>query len=119
MFALQPAHMSRYMSLFCLSYAGAPLMLLPEVCSDMSTFFDDIKIARPTSMLIIPRIANMIYDQAQEKIRKSQAISKQVCCDLFAFSRPTSAGPAVCEGELGLARIAHNCIPYVDSMSLV
>ena len=46
--------------------------------SDMSTFFEDIKVARPTSMMIIPRIANMLYDQAQEHIRKAKGANKQV-----------------------------------------
>lgn len=46
--------------------------------SDMSTFFEDIKVARPTSMMIIPRIANMLYDQAQEEIRKAKGANKQV-----------------------------------------
>ena len=46
--------------------------------SDMSTFFEDIKVARPTCMMIIPRIANMLYDQAQEQIRKAKGANKQV-----------------------------------------
>ena len=48
------------------------------LCSDMSTFFDDIKTVRPTSLMLIPRIANMVYDQAQEKLRKAKDSSKQV-----------------------------------------
>ena len=48
------------------------------LCSDMSTFFDDIKTVRPTSLMLIPRIANMIYDQAQEKLRKAGDSDKQV-----------------------------------------
>ena len=44
----------------------------------MSTFFEDVKTVRPTAMMIIPRIANMIYDQAQEKIRKVKGTDKQV-----------------------------------------
>ena len=47
-------------------------------CSDMSTFFEDIKVCRPTSMMIIPRIANMLFDQAQEQIRKAKDDNKQV-----------------------------------------
>jgi len=48
------------------------------VCSDMSTFFDDLKTVRPTSMALIPRIANMMHDQVQEEIRKAQSADKQV-----------------------------------------
>ena len=51
---------------------------VPAVCSDMSTFFDDLKTVRPTSMALIPRIANMMHDQVQEEIRKAQSADKQV-----------------------------------------
>ena len=44
----------------------------------MSTFFEDVKTVRPTAMMIIPRIANMVYDQAQEKLRKANGNDKQV-----------------------------------------
>ena len=56
------------------------LLLTLSSCmrSDMSTFFEDIKVARPTTMMIIPRIANMLYDQAQEQIRKAKGANKQV-----------------------------------------
>ena len=54
------------------------LTLSSRMRSDMSTFFEDIKVARPTSMMIIPRIANMLYDQAQEQIRKAKGANKQV-----------------------------------------
>ena len=46
--------------------------------SDMSTFFEDVKTVRPTAMMIIPRIANMVYDQAQERLRKAKGSNKQV-----------------------------------------
>ena len=42
----------------------------------MSTFFEDIKFVRPTVLMVIPRIANMIYDQMQRVI--SQSDIKQV-----------------------------------------
>ncbi len=44
----------------------------------MSTFFEDVKTVRPTAMMIIPRIANMVYDQAQERLRKAKGSDKQV-----------------------------------------
>ena len=47
-------------------------------CSDMSTFFDDVKAVRPTAMMLIPRLANMMYDQAQEKLRGAEGRDKQV-----------------------------------------
>ena len=44
----------------------------------MSTFFDDVKAVRPTAMMLIPRLANMMYDQAQEKLRRAEGNDKQV-----------------------------------------
>ena len=44
----------------------------------MSTFFDDVKAVRPTAMMLIPRLANMMYDQAQEKLRRADGNNKQV-----------------------------------------
>ena len=58
------------------------MSLLYAVRSDMSTFFEDIKVCRPTSMMIIPRIANMLFDQAQEMIRKAKDEDKQVLLPL-------------------------------------
>lgn len=54
----------------------------------MSTFFEDIKVCRPTSMMIIPRIANMLFDQAQEMIRKAKDEDKQVGAALFLLGSP-------------------------------
>ena len=47
-------------------------------CSDMSTFFEDVKAVRPTALMLIPRIANMVHDQAQERLRKGEGNGKQV-----------------------------------------
>ena len=44
----------------------------------MSTFFDDVKAVRPTAMMLIPRLANMMYDQAQAKLGRVEGNDKQV-----------------------------------------
>ena len=56
------------------------------MCSDMSTFFDDVKAVRPTAMMLIPRLANMMYDQAQEKLRRARGNDKQVPVAPLAWS---------------------------------
>ena len=61
------------------AFICGPCSHLCAARSDMSTFFEDIKVARPTSMMIIPRIANMLFDQAQEQLRKAKDENKQVC----------------------------------------
>ena len=54
--------------------------------SDLSTFFEDLAAVRPTVMLLIPRLANMMYDklvgqleQAPEGSEHAKAAYKQVC----------------------------------------
>lgn len=49
-----------------------------SICSDMSTFFDDVKTVRPTAMMLIPRLANMMYEQAQAKLGRAEGNDKQV-----------------------------------------
>ena len=54
--------------------------------SDLSTFFEDLAAVRPTVMLLIPRLANMMYDklvgqleQAPEGSDHAKAAYKQAC----------------------------------------
>ena len=54
----------------------------------MSTFFEDIKVARPTSLFTIPRIANMLFDQVQEQIRKAKGTNKQACPNILPCRSP-------------------------------
>lgn len=54
--------------------------------SDLSTFFEDLAAVRPTVMLLIPRLANMMYDklvgqleQAPDGSGDAKAAYKQAC----------------------------------------
>ena len=38
--------------------------------SDMSTLLDDVRIARPTMLLVIPRVANMMYQRFQTEVMR-------------------------------------------------
>jgi len=38
--------------------------------SDMSTFMEDLKVARPTNILLVPRVANMLYESYQNAVAK-------------------------------------------------
>ena len=59
--------------------------------SDMSTFFEDMAAVRPTTMLLIPRLANMMYDKLVGQLEQvpggsedAQAAHRQasslICC---------------------------------------
>jgi len=46
--------------------------------SDMSTLFDDIRLARPTSLLLVPRVAGMVYQHFQgEVVRRAAAVTTE------------------------------------------
>ncbi len=44
--------------------------------SDMSTLFDDIRLARPTNLMLVPRVAGTIYQHFQrEVVRRSEGVT--------------------------------------------
>jgi fatty acid CoA ligase FadD9 len=46
--------------------------------SDMSTLFEDIRLARPTTMMLVPRVSGMIYQQYQaELVRRSESVTDE------------------------------------------
>jgi len=44
--------------------------------SDMSTLFDDIRIARPTFIMLMPRVAEIIYQQYQSDLQRRIALGE-------------------------------------------
>ena len=46
--------------------------------SDMSTLFDDIRLARPTSLFLVPRVASMIYQHFQTEVVRRGVSEAQV-----------------------------------------
>ena len=48
---------------------GAAVMQVRK--SDMSTYFEDLAVVRPTTMTIIPRLANMMYDKMMTQLEHS------------------------------------------------
>lgn len=43
--------------------------------ADMSTFMEDVRLVRPTEMLVPPRISSMLYDRFQEMLAARSATS--------------------------------------------
>ena len=69
--------------------------------SDLSTFFEDLAAVRPTVMLLIPRLANMMYDklvgqleQAPEGGEDAKAAYKQACIFPCCWNLPLTGGVA-------------------------
>lgn len=57
---------------------------------DMSTFMEDVRLVRPTEMLVPPRITSMLYDRFQEMLAARSATSledkeRQRQVDLLRF----------------------------------
>ena len=69
--------------------------------SDLSTFFEDLAAVRPTVMLLIPRLANMMYDklvgqleQAPEGSEDAKAAYKQACTPTRSWNSQLTGGAA-------------------------
>ncbi|MDF2696249.1 MAG: hypothetical protein K0S65_4632, partial [Labilithrix sp.] len=66
--------------------------------SDMSTLFEDIRLARPTTMMLVPRVSGMIYQHFQsEVVRRSEGVSDEkersrIADEIMAEMRDTFLG---------------------------
>src|SRR6185437_15893335 len=49
---------------------------------DMSTLFEDIRLARPTSLFLVPRAANMIHQHFQTEVVRRGASEEQVMAEM-------------------------------------
>ncbi len=45
--------------------------------TDMSTFFDDLKVIRPTEAMFPPRILNMLHDRFEEQLERLPAAASE------------------------------------------
>lgn len=69
--------------------------------SDLSTFFENLAAVRPTVMLLIPRLANMMYDKLVGQLEQAPEGSE----DAKAAYGPRCAhslAAEVCQSQAGL-----------------
>ena len=68
--------------------------------SDLSTFFEDLAAVRPTVMLLIPRLANMMYDKLVGQLEQAPKGGEDV------KAAYTQACSLTCCGNLQLTWVA-------------
>lgn len=72
--------------------------------SDMSTLFEDFRIVRPTSMLFIPRVCEIIYQHYQSEVQRRIAAGEQPDAADATVRREMRAdylGDRLCGGGVG------------------
>lgn len=77
--------------------------------SDMSTLFDDIRIARPTFMMFMPRVAEIIYQQYQSELQRRVAAGEnpaEADAAVRAHMATNTLGDRVVAGGVGSAPTA-------------
>lgn len=97
--------------------------------SDMSTLFEDIRLARPTSIMLFPRIAETIYRTYQAEVQRRVAAGGEpnsVSEAVHGEMRDTFLGDRVLSGGVGSSPTApevrhflHECfrIPIINGYS--
>jgi fatty acid CoA ligase FadD9 len=60
--------------------------------SDMSTLFEDIRIARPTMLMVIPRVANMMYQRFTTEVMRRAAGSRDAEAEVMEEMRGSVLG---------------------------
>jgi fatty acid CoA ligase FadD9 len=77
--------------------------------SDMSTLFEDIRIVRPTFMLFMPRVAEIVYQHYRSEVQRRVAEGVdpgKADADVRAEMRNTYLGDRVVAGSVGSAPTA-------------
>jgi fatty acid CoA ligase FadD9 len=74
--------------------------------SDMSTLLEDVRIARPTTLLVVPRVANMIYQRFQNEVMRRAERSRHVEAEVMEEMRRSFLGDRLVYVSTGSAPTA-------------
>jgi fatty acid CoA ligase FadD9 len=81
--------------------------------SDMSTLFDDIRIARPTILWLVPRVANVIYQRFQTEVMRRKAPGRDTEAEVMEEMRRTFLGDRLTMMSTGSAPTAPAVISFL------
>ena len=87
--------------------------------SDLSTFFDDLALARPTQLSFVPRIWDMVYQQYQSEVDRRSADGGDrwaVEADVLADLRQNLLGGRFVSAMTGSAPISSEMKEFVESL---
>jgi len=87
--------------------------------SDLSTFFDDLALARPTQLSFVPRIWDMVFQQYQSEVDRRSADGGDrwaVEADVLADLRQNLLGGRFVSAMTGSAPISSEMKEFVESL---
>ncbi|BDA50881.1 Carboxylic acid reductase [Coccomyxa sp. Obi] len=89
--------------------------------TDMSTFFDDLKIIRPTEAMFPPRILNMLHDRFEEQLERlppaaTEAERAKQRQDLIKQFREVDLGGRMFSGTFGSAPASPEVIQWLEEV---
>jgi fatty acid CoA ligase FadD9 len=87
--------------------------------SDLSTFFDDLALARPTQLSFVPRIWDMVFGQFQSEVDRRTADGadrRAVEADVLAGMRQNLLGGRFISAATGSAPISADMNAFVESL---
>src|SRR6185295_14838773 len=87
--------------------------------SDLSTFFDDLALARPTQLSFVPRIWDMVFQQYQSEVDRRSADGGDrwaVEADVLADLRQNLLGGRFVSAMTGSAPISTDLKAFVESL---
>ncbi|WP_328400272.1 carboxylic acid reductase [Nocardia sp. NBC_00403] len=80
--------------------------------SDMSTLFEDIGLVRPTAVIFVPRVCDMIFQRYQSELDRRGATEQQVKTEL----RQDFLGGRVISASVGSAPLAAELKTFMESV---
>jgi len=83
--------------------------------ADMSTLFDDIRIARPTVLWTVPRVANVIYQRFQTEVIRRKAPGRDAEAEVMEEMRRSFLGDRLMALTTGSAPTAPEVTSFLAS----
>ena len=88
------------------------------LASDMSTLFEDIRLVRPTRLLLMPRVSGMIYSDYQTELlrraRRDDAVRPQIEDDVMREMRGSFLGDRLIFLATGAAPTAREVASFLE-----
>lgn len=87
--------------------------------SDLSTLFDDIELVRPTELLLVPRICDMLFQRYQSELdRRAGEFADESALDAAVKQdlRDNALGGRVVQAMVGTAPISPEMAAFVESV---
>ncbi len=82
--------------------------------SDMSTLLDDIRLARPTTLMLVPRVASLVYQHFQTEVMRRAARTRDVEAEVMDEMRDSFLGDRLVYLSTGSAPTAPEVSSFLE-----